>query len=540
MKSSQNSQQPGDLHSAYQTPEPEATLPLWIDTANVQAYPQLGDQHLTADVCIVGAGIAGLTTAYLLAKAGRSVIVLDMDSVGSGQTCRTTAHLASAIDDRYFEIERMHGPENTVLVANSQVCAIDQIEQIIRAENIDCQFERLPGYLFLGPDDDESLLDRELEAAHRAGLTKVIKIKNAPLKAFETGPCLEFPQQAQFHPMLYLAGLAEAVIRKGGQIFTYSKVSQMSGGDICRTLTEAGGEIQSQHLVVATNTPINNVVAMHTKQAPYRSYAIAYQIPKGSVEKGLYWDTLDPYHYIRLYAPPEQNFDVLIIGGGDHKTGQAEDEQAIFTNLQEWSKAHFPILQTPSWQWSGQVFEPADGLMFAGHSPFSSEAIYLITGDSGMGMTNCTVGAMIVSDQILGRVNPWAELYAPSRKPFKAAIEYVKENANVAVSLVSDLLSSGEVNSAREIQRGSGALMTQKGQKLAVYRDLAGKLHACSAKCTHLGCTVHWNTAENSWDCPCHGSRFSVNGDVLTGPAAKPLLQIELDDVDDWHHGVAS
>lgn len=434
----------------------------------------------------------------------------------------------------------MHGPENTVLVAHSQVCAIDQIEHIIRTENINCQFERLPGYLFLGPEDDESLLDRELEAAHRAGLSKVTKLKSAPLEAFQTGPCLTFPEQAQFHPMLYLKGLAEAIVRKGGQIFTYSKVSQMSGGDICRTLTEAGGEIQSKQLVVVTNTPINNVVAMHTKQAPYRSYALAYQIPRGSVAKGLYWDTPDPYHYIRLYAPPDQNFDVLIIGGEDHKTGQTEDEQARFKSLQEWSQARFSMLQELRWQWSGQVFEPADGLMFAGHSPVRSENIYLITGDSGMGMTNCTVGAMIVTDQILGRANPWAELYDPSRKPFKALVEYVKENANVAASLVSDLLSPAEVNSARDIQRGCGALLSQKGQKLAVYRDLAGKLHACSATCTHLGCTVHWNTAEKSWDCPCHGSRFSIYGDVLTGPAAKPLLQIELEDADDWHQDVAS
>lgn len=534
------SNQPGALHSANQTPEPEATLSLWIDTVDMPAYPQLGEQQLTADVCVVGAGIAGLTTAYLLAKAGKSVIVLDMGGIGSGQTGRTTAHLSTAIDDRYAEIERMHGLDNAILAANSQVSAIDQIEQIIKAEHIDCQFERLPGYLFLGPEDEEFMLDEELEAAHRAGLTKVVKLANAPLHAFHTGPCLKFPRQAQFHPLTYLIGLAEAICKLGGQIFTYSKVSQMSGGEPCRTLTESGGEVKSAQLVVATNSPIHNVVVMHTKQTPYRSYAIGYRIPRGSVEKGLYWDTPDPYHYIRLYSPPQQSYDVLIIGGSDHKTGQAEDEQASFDSLQEWAGERFPMLHDLAWQWSGQVFEPMDGLMFAGRNPLADDHVYLMTGDSGMGMTNFTAGAMIITDLIMGRPNPWAELYDPARKPFKAAVEFIKENANVAMTLISDHLSPGEVSAASEIKRGSGALMTQDGQKLAVYRDTAGKLHACSAKCTHLGCIVHWNTAENSWDCPCHGSRFSIHGDVLTGPAAKALLQIELEDADDWHHGVAS
>ncbi|HEY9844167.1 MAG TPA: FAD-dependent oxidoreductase [Candidatus Obscuribacterales bacterium] len=528
---------PDALHTPDMTPEPEATLSMWIDTVDMPDFPNLGQQQLEAEICVVGAGIAGLTTAYLLAKAGKDVIVLDMAGIGSGQTGRTTAHLSSAIDDRFFEIERLHGLEASRLAASSQLVAIDTIEEIVMSEGIDCEFERLSGYLFLGPDDDETLLDQELEATHRAGQADVVKLPNAPLHAFHTGPVLMFPRQGQFHPLKYLIGLAQAITRLGGRIFTYSKVEQLSGGLPCRIVTASGGRVEARQLVVATNTPINNVVVMHTKQAAYRTYVLGYRVPRGSVEKGLYWDTPDPYHYIRVYSPLGQSYDVLIIGGEDHKVGQSDDEAVSFGALQDWARERFPMLHELAWQWSGQVIEPVDGLPFAGHNPLKEDNVWLITGDSGMGMTNCTIGALIVSDQILGRANPWAQLYDPARKTYRAALEFFRENANVAVALVGDRLGPAEVMSVSEIQPGMGALVHQRGQKLAVYRDEGGKLHACSAKCTHLGCIVHWNTVENTWDCPCHGSRFSVHGEVINGPAHLPLKPAEVHD--DFHPGMA-
>ncbi|PKL76975.1 MAG: FAD-dependent oxidoreductase [Candidatus Melainabacteria bacterium HGW-Melainabacteria-1] len=525
---------PAQLHTAEMTPEPEATLPLWIDSVDMPAYPQLGQQALSAEVCVIGAGIAGLTTAYLLAKAGKSVVLLEMGGIGSGQTGRTSAHISTAIDDRYLEIERIHGAEASQLVADSQIGAIDLIEQIVLSEGINCGFERLDGYLFLGPEHEESLLDRELAAAHRAGLKRVVKLPSAPLHAFHTGPVLKFPDQGSFHPLQYLIGLAEAACRLGVKIFTYSKVEQLAGGTPCRAVVSEGGSVESQALVVCTHSPISNVLVMHSKQVAYRSYVVAYRVPRSSIEKGLYWDSQDPYHYLRLWQPPAGHFDVLLVGGEDHKCGQSDNEQACFQALDDWVSARFPMLHDLAWQWSGQVLEPVDGLMYAGRVPLQDNHIYLISGDSGMGMTNCTAGAMIVSALIQGQEHPWAAIYDPARKPLSPALgSYVKANAEVAVTLIGDRLGPPEVTSLMEIAPGMGALYKHGLHKLAVYRGLDGKLHALSSKCTHLGCLVHWNSAENSWDCPCHGSRFSVHGEVLNGPTTRGLQQIELED--DWH-----
>lgn len=515
----------------------EATHSLWRESVELPSFPALGEQQLQTDICIIGGGIAGLTTAYLLAKAGRDVLVLEMGEIGSGQTGRTTAHLSEAIDDRYFEIERMHGAEGARLAAESQIMAIDRIADIIAAEGIDCEFERLDGYLFLAPGDKPILLDRELDAAQRAGLADVEKRQELSLGGFAAGPALRFPAQAQFHPLKYLKGLAQAVTRMGGRIFTHTKVEKLSGGQPCLVQT-ATGQIEALELVVATNTPINSVVVMHTKQVPYRSYVLGYRIPRGSFAKGLYWDTADPYHYLRTYSPPEGHEDILIVGGQDHKVGQSKGEAHCFSVLRAWVAERFPQLAQPEWQWSGQVIEPVDGLPFAGRNPVGDGHIYLITGDSGMGMTNCTAGALIVRDLLIGQENPWAKLYDPTRKTFRAALEFFRQNANVAATLVGDHLSAGEVELVSQIMPGRGALIRQQGQKLAVYRDDEGQLHACSATCPHLGCIVHFNDAERTWDCPCHGSRFSTDGEVLNGPAHAPLKPAEI--ADDFHPGIAS
>lgn len=492
---------------------------LWTDVLDVPSLLALGeDQH--ADVCIVGAGIAGLTTAYLLAQQGKSVIVLEAELIGGGQTGRTTAHLSNAIDDHYVTVEKLHGEPAAQLAAQSHSAAIARIESIVQAEHIACDFERLDGYLFAPPGDVSDLLDRELKAAHRASLTEVRRVERAPWPDFDTGPCLCFPQQAQFHPMKYLAALAHAILRAGGRIFTHTRVRSVEGGPPARVETKTEHHVTAEAVVVATNTPSNDRLVIHTKQAAYRTYALAARLPRNSVTRALYWDTLDPYHYVRLatvhgQANPEE---VLIVGGEDHKTGQETHPEQCHLRLEEWARERFPNLGAVVAKWSGQVMEPVDGLAFIGRNPGDTGNVFIATGDSGMGMTHGTIAGILLTDLILGRKNAWEELYAPSRKTVRSVGEYLKENLNIAVQY-TDWLKSSDVASEAEISRGSGAVIRRGLTKAAVYRDEQGHLHECSAVCPHLGAMVRWNAAEQTWDCPAHGSRFDCHGQVIQGPA---------------------
>jgi glycine/D-amino acid oxidase-like deaminating enzyme/nitrite reductase/ring-hydroxylating ferredoxin subunit len=485
--------------------------------------PDLGPipDDAVADVCVVGAGLAGMTTAYLLALAGKSVVVLDQGRIGSGETGRTTAHLSNAIDDRYTEIERLHGEEGARLAADSHTAAIATIERIVQDERIDCDFERVDGYLFAASPEHASLLDEEIKAAHRAGLSGVERIARAPLPDFDTGPCLRFPRQAQFHPLRYLMGLTDAVKREGGRLYTETQVTSISAGPTVKIETATRRIITADAVVVATNTPINDWMAIHTKQMAYRTYVISGLVPRGSVPHALIWDTADPYHYIRL-QPYDDQSDVLIVGGEDHKTGQADDMAARYARLIEWTRTRVPAMGPVGAQWSGQIMESVDGLAFIGRNPGDQANVYIATGDSGMGMTHGTIAGILLSDLILGRGNAWASLYDPSRVRLGAAGEYTQENLNTAVQY-TDWLAGGDASSASAVPPGSGAVLREGLTKIAVYRDADGRLHACSAVCPHLGCIVHWNPGEQTWDCPCHGSRFNPYGKVLHGPAMSDL-----------------
>jgi glycine/D-amino acid oxidase-like deaminating enzyme/nitrite reductase/ring-hydroxylating ferredoxin subunit len=485
----------------------------------------------SADVCVVGAGIAGLTTAYLLAREGKSVVVLDDGPVAGGETCRTTAHLSNALDDRYYELERMHGEGGARLAAESHTAAIDLIEEIVAGEGIDCDFERLDGYLFVPPGDSTEQLGEELRAAHRAGLTEVKYVERVPFEGYDFGHALHFPYQGQFHILKYMAGLASAFLRRGGRLHTHTHASEIEGGERARVTTAGGFKVEAGAVVVATNTPVNDTVAIHTKQAPYRTYVVGLRMPAGAAPRMLLWDTPDPYHYVRRQEVRGEGgadaYDLLIVGGEDHKTGQAEDFDERFRRLEEWARERFPGIQSVEYRWSGQVMEPVDGLAYIGRNPLDSDNVLIATGDSGHGMTHGTIAGMLLRDLILGRENRWAELYDPSRLPTRAPLEYAKENLNVAAQY-TDLLTGGEVESADEVAPGAGAVLRRGLKKVAVYRDEAGALHEHSAICTHLDCVVNWNDKEKSWDCPCHGSRFSpTDGHVLNGPAIKPLAPTE-------------
>ncbi len=491
---------------------------------------------INADVCIVGAGITGMTTAYLLLQEGRSVVVLDDGPIGGGQTERTTAHITNAIDDRYVQIEAWHGLDGARLAAASHTAAIDRIESIVTREKIDCEFERVDGYLFASPGESSNLLREELASAQRAELSGVEFVPRCPLGTFETGPCLRFSRQGQFHPLKYLAGLTKAILRGGGRIFTQTHVEKIETGPPAQVRTREGAIVTTSAVVVATNSPFNDFVTMHTKQAPYMTYVLGFGVPRGTVTKALYWDTQTPYHYVRLQALPTDGSagdrlgdplteELLIVGGEDHKTGQADDAEERYWRLEAWTRERFPVTGTRRSQWSGQVLETIDGLAFIGRNPLDGPNIFIATGDSGQGMTHGTIAGMLLTDLIVGRPNPWTTLYDPARKTLRAVARFLQENVNVALQYDA-WVTGGDVSTTQEIAPGAGALVRRGLSKIAAYRDELGVLHECSAICPHLGCFVEWNHNESTWDCPCHGSRFDKHGHLLCGPANQDLTPI--------------
>ena len=499
------------------------TTSVWMGTTDVPEFLPL-DRDLRANVCVIGAGIAGMTTAYLLARAGRAVVVIDDGPVGGGETGRTTAHLTAALDDRYYAIEKMHGRDGARIAAESHTAAIAQIESIASTEDIHCDFERVDGYLFLGGDSKRKELENELAATQRAGLDTEL-VERAPLDFWDTGVALRFPRQATFHPLKYLKGLARGILRDGGKIYTGVHAKNIEDGEPAKITTSAGHVITANNIVVCTNTPVNDWVIIHNKQAAYRSYVIGARVPLGSIPHGLYWDTPDPYHYVRLHKPDGADHEILVVGGEDHKTGQADDERNPFRRLEEWTRERFPMVESIEYEWSGQIIEPVDYMGYIGKNPGGDEHIYIATGDSGNGMTNGTLAGIILNELVQGREHPWTSLYDPSRVKLRATSDYLRENTNFAMQY-RDLFTGGDVETFEQIPPGTGAVIRRGPSKIAVYRDESGIVSQCSAVCPHLYCIVDWNNTEKTWDCPCHGSRFDRFGKVVNGPAIADLRPI--------------
>jgi nitrite reductase/ring-hydroxylating ferredoxin subunit len=344
-------------------------------------------------------------------------------------------------------------------------------------------------------------------------------VARAPYAAWDTGPALLFPNVAQFHPLKYMAGLARALERAGGRIYCSSHAGHVEGG--VPGLVHVGRHVvTADAVIVATNTPVNDRVAIHLKQAPYMTYVIAARVPRDAVPAVLAWDTGDPYHYVRLHE------DYLIVGGEDHKSGQAHDSPERHARLERWARERFPMMGPVEYAWGGQIMETLDYLGFIGRNPMDHENVYVATGDSGMGLTHGTIAGMLICDLVHGRANPWEALYDPSRVPVRAAAEWARENSNVALQY-ADWLTGGDVKSVNDIPPGHGAVVRRGLHKLAVYRDEAGAVHERSATCPHLGCVVQWNSSETTWDCPCHGSKFDRHGAVINGPANVDLAEVK-------------
>jgi glycine/D-amino acid oxidase-like deaminating enzyme/nitrite reductase/ring-hydroxylating ferredoxin subunit len=496
---------------------PKSSQSLWIAPRRAPAFPQLRS-NLTVDVAVIGGGITGITAATLLKRAGLTVALLEARRLAIGPTGHTTAHLTEALDERYAELRKRFGGAGARLAASSSRAAIEQIAAFVGEEALDCDFARVPGFLYTETADAVAELEAEYEAAVAAGL-KVSLVDEVPLP-FHVEKALRFEEQAQFHVRRYLMPLAKALRTSGSHVFERTRAVEVKDGEPCLIETDTGARIEARSVVFATNAPLSRF-SMHPSLAHYRSYVLALHLRVGAqTPPGLFWDTADPYHYIRTHPTPAG--PLLIVGGEDHKTGQESDTVACFERLREYAQ-RFPA-RSIAYRWSEQVAEPLDGLPFIGKSP-SGGNVFVATGYSGTGMTFGTLAGMLISDLILGRDNPWKDIYSPSRITARPSVlkEYVAENLDYPAHLVADRLRGPDADSFAEVGRGEGKIVAGDAERLAVYRDEHGNAHAVTATCTHLGCQVSWNSAEKTWDCPCHGSRFDTRGQVLNGPARKPL-----------------
>jgi glycine/D-amino acid oxidase-like deaminating enzyme/nitrite reductase/ring-hydroxylating ferredoxin subunit len=509
-----------------------ATNSYWTDNTPASRFSAL-KEDIAVDVLVVGAGITGITATYLLKRAGHNVALVDKDRCLSGDTTYTTAHLTCVTDTPLSTLVENFGRDHAQAAWDAQLAAIDAIDRIAWREQIKCQFEWVPGYLFnpapeAGPPTQQSKsldLEKEAELAQSLGFDA----KFQPSIPFYRKPGVRFENQAKFHPRKYLIALLRLLSSgKGCQIYEQTEIQEIEGTPITAT-TRDGHRIHCEHLLIATHVPLQGkagllpATVLQSKLAPYTSYVVGGWVPRGTVHEALFWDTGDPYDYLRVDRKHDHDF--VIFGGEDHKTGQVTNTADCFNRLEQRLKHLLPDVAVTH-RWSGQVIETNDGLPYIGET---AERQYAATGFSGNGMTFGTLSAMMFADHVSGRANPWAELFDPGRTKIKGGLwDYIKENKDYPYYLIRDRFAGGSAQSLRSIKRGSGEIVEIDGHPAAAYRGMDGQIHVLSAVCTHMGCYVHWNNAERTWDCPCHGSRFKVTGEVLAGPAEEPLAPIEV------------
>ncbi len=501
------------------------TTPYWMTSARLPAFPALAED-LTADVVVVGGGMTGLSVAYQLSRAGKRVVVLERDRCASVDTGHTTAHLTMVTDARLSELVERFGRDHAQAAWDAGLAAIAAIDDAVRGEAIEADFAWVDGYLHApvsGVGEQEVKQLRE-EAALAEELGFDAEYTDAvPLAGT---PGVRFRNQARIHPRKYLAGLAKAIVASGGRIFEQSSADEFS--DDPRRVTAGGHTVRCDDIVIATHNPLVGLsglvsaTLLQTRLALYTSYVVAGRVPRGTIPDAMWWDTDDPYSYLRV--EPHGDFDVVIFGGQDHKTGQQEDTDACYRRVEDDLRAMLPGVEVVH-RWSGQVISTPDGLPYIGSN---AEHQYVATGFVGNGLTFGTLASLMITDAILGRANPWAELFDVNRTALARGLwDYVRENADYPYYMIRDRFAGPEARSLRAVSRGEGGIVERDGAKLAVYRDPGGQVTIRSAVCTHMGCVVAWNTAERTWDCPCHGSRFKPTGEVISGPAEAPLSEAE-------------
>jgi glycine/D-amino acid oxidase-like deaminating enzyme/nitrite reductase/ring-hydroxylating ferredoxin subunit len=499
-------------------------VPVWIDDTPIRKFPKL-QRNISADVIVIGAGVTGITAAYLLKKAGSTVALIDREQVASIDTGHTTAHLTYVTDVGLQQLVRKFGKDHAQAAWETGEAAINEIERIVEQEGIECEFTRVPAYVHVRVDGsskkEAASLKKEADLAVKLGFDAAY-LNSAP---YFNLPAVRFANQAKFHPRKYLRSLVAKIPGNGSHVFEKSAASEFDAKT--RRVKVNRNWISFDRVVMATNNPLVGLASMtaatffQTKLSLYTSYALGARVPSGTIPEALFWDTRDPYDYLRIDR--RRGFDYVVFGGEDHKTGQKRNTKKAYVRLLARLKKAIPQARVDH-RWSGQIISTPDGLPYIGEN---SERQFVATGYCGNGITFGTIAAMIARDWVTRRKNPWTELFAVDRKKIKgAAWNYLRENKDYPYYMIKDRLARAEADSVRELRPGDGMIVGRRGKKVAAFRDPNGNIHRLSPVCTHLGCLVRWNPAEGTWDCPCHGSRFKPTGEVIAGPAEEPLSPI--------------
>lgn len=520
-----------------------ATDAVWLQKDPYKNRPTFSPlkSDIETGVCVIGSGIAGISTAYELVKRGREVTMLEARTILSGETGRTSGHLANALDDHYIEIEKKHGREGAKQAADSHSWAIKRVGEIAKELGIDCNYRLVPGYELSQFDrktesskhqKDMDDLKSEVKLAQELGIeaefSDDLTVKGWDSTKHDQSGGAIFRNQGGFHPTLYLNGIMNWLSKQRNfKCYTDTRVmsvSEESGGNkLVKVETANGNTVLCDDAVEATVVPLQKLSVI-VQMGWYRTYCVAIRIPKGSVEDCFIYDSAEMYKYIRL-TPADDKDDYLIVGGCDHKVGQ-EETSGRFEELEAWTRERFPQAGATDYKWSGQVYEPHDYMAFIGKNQ-GNEHIYIVTGDSGNGMTHGVLAGKLLSDLIEGKPNPWESTYSPKRvaSMVKSAPEMLK--SDIQVNLQYKKVFHSDITDIEDLVPGSGGIMTEGMSKVAVYKDESGAVSKMSAICPHLKGVVCWNALEKSFDCPVHGSRFSTEGKCLIGPAKAGLSPVE-------------
>lgn len=497
-----------------------ASKSLWQEATGFNGLKQAGsvmESGKIYDCLIVGAGITGITTALMLQGSGLSCVIAEAQEPGFGTTGGTSSHLNTFFDATYPEVESDFGEESAKLLARGGKEAFNRIEGFVTALKIDCELEAKSAWLYAENEKESKQLQQILEASKRAGVAVEAADENVVPLPFDS--VIRFQGQGQFHPLKYIHGLLEEFVKLGGVLLNHTPIRESSFDDGIHTSKSDSTAIRANKLFYATHIP-PGINLMSLRNAPYRSYVLGLKLKDENYPHGLAYDMQEPYHYFRTHMIEGQPY--LIVGGEDHKTGHGDPELA-FQQLEDYVRQYFEVESIP-YRWSAQYYVPVDGLPYIGQLPGAAAGTYIATGFNGNGMMFGTLSAKIITDLILENENEYASLFSPSRmKPVAGFTEFVKENADVAWHFIADRFSAAQLRTLSDLPSGEGKLVDFEGKKLAIYKDESGKVTALNPICTHAGCTVKFNAAEQSWDCPCHGGRFDLLGKVLNGPPAKDL-----------------
>jgi len=492
----------------------------WVLTTPETDYPALNGE-IDVDVCVIGAGIAGLTVAALLKREGKTVAVVESKRIVRGATGYTTAKVTSGHGAIYGDLEDNFGAAGARIYAESNEAALARVAQFVEEDGIECDFERRANYVFAESQDEVAQLRKEVDAAKRAGLDVSFTAETS--LPFEVAGAVRLENQAQFHPRKYLLALAETIPGDGSHVFEQTIAENVKG----TTVRTKAGSVRAKDVIVATQLPFEDSGFFFTKAHPHRSYAVAARIDAAAAPDGMFINSGVPTRSVRTIRDGER---ILVqVGGEGHKLGDEDDPTRRYRTLEEYLGEHWPQAGPVEYRWSTQDYMSVDRVPFIGRLRRTSAHVFTATGFSKWGMTGGTLAAMLLSDHILGRENPWAELYDAKRiKPKVSLKRFVAGNRSAAYHFVADRLRSDDAD-IESLGPGDGAIMRKGVRKRAVYRDESGVLHVLSPVCQHLYCHVIWNPSEQSWDCPCHGSRYSGEGEVIQGPTVKPLKRLDLE-----------